>query len=220
METFGRLAFVLLLASPAAASERVFSKPAEDCGEKRPTCLQYALTPPEFAFLLAAKMGSLPDLRRDVDAFGSGGDKEALVLAWRKRIKQAASRSLEPAGGKPSPAVKSYLSGRLSVAKGKGLLSGATAEIQRLDSRPETAAESLEFKERLRAVFEHIESLSLDDVTGLATAADASQQTDYLGRWITDCLRPAGGVSQVARSGLPACRRALGGLPPMAKAAR
>ncbi|MDO8756711.1 MAG: hypothetical protein Q7J64_01755 [Elusimicrobiota bacterium] len=187
---------------------------------KRPTCLQYALTPPEFAFLLAAKMTSLPSLKRDVDAYSSGGDQDALVLVWRKRVKEAAARSLEPAGGKPSSAVKSYLGGRLSVAKGAGLLVGGSAEMQRLDSRPETAAESIELKERLRAVFEHIESLSLDDVTGLATATDTSQQTDYLGRWIADCLKPAGGIAQVARSRLPACRRALGGLEPMAKAAR
>jgi len=213
------IALVLFLASTAMADDREFTKVTEDCSVKQPVCLYSALTEPEFAFLLGTKMATLPEFKRDGHAFISGGDKDALVMRWRKRVKSEASRKLESMDGQKL--AKMYFTARLvMIGNSSEIFPAAVAEIRRLDAKPERAAESLALKERLRVIREHMGSLSLDDVTGLAVAADASQQTDYLGRWIKDCLRPAGGLLPVARSRLAACKSALGGLPPVANAAR
>lgn len=212
------IALVLLLAPAAMADDREFTKVTEDCSVKKPVCLYSALTEPEYAFLLGTKMSALPEFKRDGHAFIGGGDKDALVMRWRKRVKSEASRRLESVDGQKL--AKSYFNARLVLENSSEIFPAAVAEIRKLDAKPERAAESLALKERLRFIREHMGSLALDDITGLAVAADASQQTDYLGRWIKDCLRPAGGLLQVARSRLAACKSALGGLPPLANAAR
>lgn len=202
------LVLSLLIAVGPAAFAADGEAPA-NCSPRRPVCLQYALSQTEYAYMLATHQLTGPDFLKDFRAYSASPRKQEMVLAWRARIKKDAAARLDPKDPGRARLASTFFSARLTVARAKGMMS--TDALRKLRADPARAREARDLTIRMKAVIDHSESLALDDLTFLAVAADVSQQADELGRFIAECLVPAGGVAGAAGSAIPACRLALGG---------